>query len=535
MKKTSGAEIRLLSVTILFPLLTFFLLASLILFEIVGIRKFMSCAASTLPLLLEEDFHDRVSTPGSISGEEQERNCQLMKGIREKFVLDRVYTVMEREGLHFLVAPLPEPYANIPGEFLLALKEMNPFFFCHRDERGRICTFLLPLESPGGQVYLSCVDLTVEQLIRRGLSTRGVELFLILMVAFFGEAYFLFLKKRNAELYLVRHEASTHRKELERVSYERSQESKVRSDRYDRLNHRLLAALEASNLTLVMLDMESMTIVQETNFTYEGEEPERIEDPVSFEGFFLEYIHPNGHHVIKDALHEFMHEGIDEKTIELRIYHDGRWLWFRFFCRRNEAAPNELVILGQMIHQEKIRSEELYRKANYDALTRMVNRHYCYSYLENVLFEKRKGDFPMAVAFVDADSLKKVNDVLGHKLGDRYLLDIVEIINRGIRDEDILGRIGGDEFLLLCPKTSAEDFSFIEDRIVGELETFNSKRDRPYCVSFSMGYLEVDGSEELTVDYLLEEADSRMYKVKQAKKLREGGIRVLYEGDGNDL
>ena len=78
----------------------------------------------------------------------------------------------------------------------------------------------------------------------------------------------------------------------------------------------------------------------------------------------------------------------------------------------------------------------------------------------------------MTVAFIDADSLKQVNDILGHKQGDLYLLDIVEIINKGIREDDILGRIGGDEFLLICPQTSRDDFSVMMERI--------DKRDEPF-------------------------------------------------------
>ena len=198
-----------------------------------------------------------------------------------------------------------------------------------------------------------------------------------------------------------------------------------------------------------------------------------------------------------------------------------------FFCKRNTVDSNELLILGQMIHQEKVRNEELYRKANYDALTHMVNRHYCYSYLEDALEQKRKRDFPMTVAFIDADSLKQVNDILGHKQGDLYLLDIVEIMNKGIREDDILGRIGGDEFLLICPQTSRNDFSVMAERIESEMSRFNEESSRSYRISFSMGFVEVAGSDDMTVDELLEEADTRMYEVKTAKKRRGEGISVL--------
>lgn len=530
-----------MSITILFPVLISVLLITLVSFEYIRIRKFMVQVALSLPVFLEGDFQDRADGPGSVGEEELVRNSLVLDGMEKEFQLARIYTLVKGEEgtFHVSSSSLGEDatrdgrvffyssFNDESGEFARVFRQGQRDYVFRRLGEGAVFSLILPMSSPGGRVYLSCVDLTLGRLFQMAAVNRGVDFLLILIVAAVGEGYFFILKRKNEELSLIRHEASSHRRELERVLYERTQESKVRADKYARLNMRLIAALEASNLTLVTLNMEDMTIVQETYFTYEGEEPERIEQPVSFEGFFLEYIHPNGHHVIKDALHEFINEGINEKTVELRIYHEGRWLWFRFYCRRNDADSNELVILGQMIHQEKIRHQELYEKANYDAMTHMVNRHYCYSYLEEVLEKRRPGDFPMTVAFIDADSLKQVNDILGHKVGDDYLLDIVAILDREIREEDTLGRIGGDEFLIIAPRTSREEFSPVVQRVEEEVERYNRVSDKPYQISFSLGYMEVSSHDEVSVDFILEEADSRMYENKIKKKRRGEGISVL--------
>ncbi len=520
------------SIILLFPLFLCLTFAGLAALEYVRLRSAMMSIAESLPILLADDFQDRATGPGAISRDEEMLNRRLFNGISDKFQLQWVYTLVEEGGHFYFSAPTVSeeealerdrwyyfPYEDPPEAFLRAYREGRKTFSLYRDSWGRTFSLILPLTSP-------CVDISLGQFLRWGLLNRSMEFIFLLLIGVLVEIWLVIMKLKNEELSLIRHEASTHKRELERVLYERNQESKIRADKYARLNMRLIAALEASNLTLVILNLDDMTIRQETPFTYEGEDPERIEGAISFEGFFLEYIHPNGHHVIKDTLHEFLQEGIDEKNVELRIFHEGRWLWFRFYCRRNSADSHELVILGQMIHHEKVRSEELYRKANYDALTDMVNRHYCYSFLEEALEQKRRRDFPMAVAFIDADSLKQVNDSLGHKQGDRYLLDIVEIIGRVIREEDILGRIGGDEFLLICPRTSEQDFSVMEKRIDEEIERFNGRSDRDYLVSFSLGFVEVTGLADLTVDEILEEADSRMYEKKTLKKQRGGGLSL---------
>ena len=406
-EKTVAMKKNLISVTIVFPLLACLLLVLMVSFEFLRIRRFMVNMAQSLPVLLEEDFQDRAVGPEGISFGEELRNRKRFSGIRDEFRLTRVYTLVEEGGRFFISALAVSeeeaaergrwyycPFDGNPDSFVRAFREQRKTFAFFHDVRGRNFSLILPLTSPGGRTYLSCVELSLARLARRALFSRGLEFIFLILFSTLVEIVFILLRKKNEELAMTKHEAYSHRRELERVLYERTQESKIRADKYSRLNMRLIAALEASNLTLVILNMEDMTIVQETNFTYDGEEPERIEHPVSFEGFFLEYIHPNGHHLIKDTLHEFKNEGINEKTLELRIFHEGRWLWFRFFCKRNTTDSGELLILGQMIHQEKVRSEELYRKANYDALTHMVNRHYCYSYMEDALEQKRKRDFP---------------------------------------------------------------------------------------------------------------------------------------------
>jgi diguanylate cyclase (GGDEF)-like protein len=292
-----------------------------------------------------------------------------------------------------------------------------------------------------------------------------------------------------------------------------------------RQNKRLKSALMAGNLTLVTLNLNNMTIEQETPFTYEGEEPESFGGPVNFDDLINNTIHPQDHHIIRDTIHEFQHEGAEETHVDLRVIHEGLWLWFRFYISLD--APQRLVILGQMIHHEKTENEELYRKANFDALTNLVNRHYCYSYLEKVLEKKRRRDFPMAIAYIDADSLKQVNDQLGHIHGDQYLMDMANTLSVGIREDDILGRIGGDEFLLVCPGTSEDEFNLIKARIERELEQLNHQPSRAYKLSFSMGFIEVESSNNYTVDQLLEEADNRMYEIKKKKKALGQGIKVV--------
>lgn len=92
-------------------------------------------------------------------------------------------------------------------------------------------------------------------------------------------------------------------------------------------------------------------------------------------------------------------------------------------------------------------------RADIDSLTKANSRGKIIEILDSFISSSSAADLPFSIAFIDVDHLKQLNDTYGHAPGNDALRRIVEVISSGLRDNDMLGRIGGDEFLLLLPDT----------------------------------------------------------------------------------
>ncbi|MGM0642048.1 MAG: diguanylate cyclase domain-containing protein [Thermotogota bacterium] len=163
---------------------------------------------------------------------------------------------------------------------------------------------------------------------------------------------------------------------------------------------------------------------------------------------------------------------------------------------------------------------ELTRKATYDSLTNTYNRRVILEILgQNINIAKREKS-PLSVCFIDVDKLKYINDHLGHKIGDKLLLNVTKIIKNNIREIDNIARIGGDEFLIVFPKCDKQNAEEIWQRILNDFEKFNQEND-VYSIEVSHGIAEYNEEHIKNVDELITEADEKMYEEKNEKRRKE--------------
>jgi diguanylate cyclase (GGDEF)-like protein len=157
--------------------------------------------------------------------------------------------------------------------------------------------------------------------------------------------------------------------------------------------------------------------------------------------------------------------------------------------------------------------DELHRRATVDALTGCYNRASVMDALEDTLGGEQRER--AAVVFIDLDGFKAVNDRLGHIKGDDLLRTVAERIRRAIRGDDILGRIGGDEFLVLCGAVAdANEALAIGNRISAALDEPVVLDGKRVPVRASVGVAHV-GAVERSADELVAEADAAMYQSKR--------------------
>lgn len=111
------------------------------------------------------------------------------------------------------------------------------------------------------------------------------------------------------------------------------------------------------------------------------------------------------------------------------------------------------------------KGESLKELASYDDLTHIFNRRAFVEYSKNAFSMATRHQEPLSMLMIDLDYFKKVNDQFGHHAGDTVLVSAAKIVSNIIREEDIFGRVGGEEFCVILPKSTKKDALFVAEKI----------------------------------------------------------------------
>jgi diguanylate cyclase (GGDEF)-like protein/PAS domain S-box-containing protein len=199
-----------------------------------------------------------------------------------------------------------------------------------------------------------------------------------------------------------------------------------------------------------------------------------------------------------------------------------------FFARRRELEPAAIELVQAISRQAaqtlaRIRlQEELAHLALHDQLTGLANRALLREHIDAALAGSARTSSPIAMMFLDLDGFKPVNDRLGHTTGDDVLREVARRLRAAVRDSDIIGRFGGDEFIVLCPDTDHDDAAHIAERLREAIAEPMPWLPTGFGVSASVGVVvqRVVPDARPTTDELLELADNEMYRAKNAGRNR---------------
>ena len=215
---------------------------------------------------------------------------------------------------------------------------------------------------------------------------------------------------------------------------------------------------------------------------------------------------------------------------------DGHWQGEIWNCRRDgEQFPVREAIsavyddAGQIRHyvsvfsdisQQKAHEAELNHIANYDLLTNLPNRRLLADRLIQAIARAQRDGKLLAVAYLDLDGFKPINDTHGHAMGDQLLVEISTRLKQSLRGDDTLARLGGDEFvMLLGNQENLESCKASLDRALAAARTPILLHDQPISISASIG-VALYPMDEADGDTLLRHAGQAMYLAKQAGKNR---------------
>ncbi|GKT12168.1 MAG: diguanylate cyclase [Thiomicrorhabdus sp.] len=187
----------------------------------------------------------------------------------------------------------------------------------------------------------------------------------------------------------------------------------------------------------------------------------------------------------------------------------------RFRLRELEYVRSSMVQTFARLEHEK---KELYRLARTDDLSGLANRHQLNERLNWLIFESARLESEFALLFIDLDNFKRVNDSLGHEIGDELLKNVSGLIQDVLRQYDIIARVGGDEFVIvLSHYQNTLELTHIIQRILDRISALHIVQTHPVRVSASIGvaFYAKDGHDTMT---LLKNADIAMYEAKKSGK-----------------
>lgn len=182
------------------------------------------------------------------------------------------------------------------------------------------------------------------------------------------------------------------------------------------------------------------------------------------------------------------------------------------------ASVMTLLVSGMAIRIEAL-NREVQELSITDELTGLRNHRGLQLLGEQLHVNARRTGTPLTALYFDLDGLKLVNDTLGHDAGSALIADAAALLRSVFRESDLVGRAGGDEFVVLA-RDDAHELDHAMRRLEAATADFNSRGDLPYRIAYSVGRAELDPRGTETLDALIHRADVDMYQRREQRRTR---------------
>ena len=178
-----------------------------------------------------------------------------------------------------------------------------------------------------------------------------------------------------------------------------------------------------------------------------------------------------------------------------------------------EALMEEIARLRSDVARLESRVEELDHEAHRDALVPVANRRGLVRQLNMFIARCERHHIPAALLFVDVDGLKSLNDSFGHSAGDAALVYLAQLMVDGVRQSDLVARVGGDEFAILLDHADEQDAMDTANRLVNSIAASDfMHHGKPLPLSVAIGITSIEQGD--TAEIVLDRADQEMYREK---------------------
>jgi diguanylate cyclase (GGDEF)-like protein len=175
----------------------------------------------------------------------------------------------------------------------------------------------------------------------------------------------------------------------------------------------------------------------------------------------------------------------------------------------------EISLLRGKVARLQERVAQLDQLAHQDSLINLPNRRGFMRELDRLIARVDRYGISAAMLFVDVDGLKMINDTLGHRAGDEALIQVANLLSKGVRHSDVVARIGGDEFGILLESSDADAAHETAARLIEQIsncEVLHDGEALPLSVAIGVGMIDALD----TAEAVMERADEAMYRRKAA-------------------
>ncbi|MBP1754987.1 MAG: diguanylate cyclase/phosphodiesterase with sensor(s) [Firmicutes bacterium] len=245
-------------------------------------------------------------------------------------------------------------------------------------------------------------------------------------------------------------------------------------------------------------------------------------------GFSRDELLGNNPRILKSNYHDALYYQDMWNQITTQGYWEGE-IWDR--RKTGEVYPKWMTVttinhpdgsianyigISSDISKMKKAEHDIHLLAYYDTLTGIPNRTLFYDRLNTALSHVKRNNSKIALIYMDIDHFKLINDSLGHDTGDQMLIEVTKRIKSVIREEDILSRLGGDEFTLLIEdENCSEVAASLAEQIINEVNKPIILKEKEITASISIG-ISIAPIDDITMEGLIRKADSAMYHSKES-------------------
>ncbi len=207
---------------------------------------------------------------------------------------------------------------------------------------------------------------------------------------------------------------------------------------------------------------------------------------------------------------------IDDK---LRAFHGGAVDYLT-----KPVSPQELLARIKNFIEIKDRHDRLKQAATYDWMTGALNKAHFIEKAKEELEKALRNKTPLSFIFIDIDHFKKINDEIGHLAGDTVISEFANRLKHSIRKIDLIGRFGGDEFMLMLPHKAKLEALTVATRLTKNIKkkTIIFEKNKIH-ITASMGIVSIKTDKKISINALIKLADEALYEAKA----KGGGCHVL--------